>query len=173
MSTARKKVVVRQFGGEGRHGYLPASGLGAGDEAELLLPDGRVQSCALRDVKYVAYVREFRLNDHTDPECIGPRTFASRPRGGGVWVQLRFADEDQMEGLMLGSLAFLDTLLLERGLFLDPPDKRGNTQRLFVPRTALIGFEILGMAGTLSRARPKPPEAPDQGDLFGEAAGSS
>ena len=39
------------------------------------------------------------------------------------------------------------------GYFVNPPDTRSNTQRIFVPRTALSELEVIAVIGAHSRKR--------------------
>jgi hypothetical protein len=54
------------------------------------------------------------------------------------------------------------------GVTVTPPDGRSNTQKLFVPRAALAGVEVLGWVtvGVKAAKSVKPPVV-GQGDLFG------
>ncbi len=72
------------------------------------------------------------------------KTFLSRPKLDGLWVRLRFRDEDVMEGIVANDL--LD--LLDKGVQLTPPDLHGNTLRIFIPRSALAGSESVGRGGS-------------------------
>ena len=84
-----------------------------------------------------------------------------RPRTAGVWLRMALTDGDELEGL-----AANDRSLVEgAGLLLTPPDTRSNTQRIYVPRTAIQSLEVLGLIGAGSRkgsgARRTPGEQPD------------
>ncbi len=144
MGSALKKVVVRRFEGGVAWGYLPQEGLRAGDGVDLMGADGRGNPIAINEIKLIAYVRDFNLDDKDEPERMGRRAFAGRPRGDGVWLRLRFRDGDALEGLADVGVGFLETAIVEGGLFLSPPDGRGNTLRVFVPRAALVEMEVLG-----------------------------
>jgi hypothetical protein len=50
-------------------------------------------------------------------------------------------DNDCLEGLAQNDVNLLD----DNGFLLAPPDSRSNTQRLFVPRTAIAELEILAV----------------------------
>jgi hypothetical protein len=141
---AQKKVVVRQFKGGLSWGYLPPAGFLDTDRITLMQVDGRVQVLDFTDIKTICYVRDFNVNDSADPERLGRRTFPARPRGEGLWLRLGFLDGDSMEGLSGFDIAFVDSLIEERGLFLMPPDTRANAQRVFVPRAALTTLDVLG-----------------------------
>jgi hypothetical protein len=127
-------------------GYLNASTLGRTETIDLLTQDGEHKSIPLQDVKSVYFVREFL--DSFTPER---KIFLSRPKLDGLWVRLRFRDDDVMEGIVSNDL--LD--LLDTGVQLTPPDLHGNSLRLFIPRTALEEMKVLGVVG-ISRRNPRP-----------------
>jgi hypothetical protein len=130
---------------------------------DLLTPEGEHKSIALADVKSVHFVREFL--ETIEPER---KTFLSRPKLDGLWVRLRFRDDDVMEGIVSNDL--LD--LLDTGVQLTPPDLHGNSLRLFIPRTALEEMKVLGVVGVARRtardASGARTIAPAQPKLFSE-----
>jgi hypothetical protein len=144
MAPAQKKVILRSFSNELAWGYLPQAGFLRDDHIALMAVDGRLTPFPLKQLKRIAYVRDFNLADKLDPERIGRLTFPARPRGDGVWLRLTLRDGELLEGLSTLDLAFADSLLDDHGLFLTPPDPRSNTLRLFVPRLALQSIETLG-----------------------------
>ena len=172
MAPAQKKVVLRSLSNELAWGYLPQGGFLHDGQITLMQPDGHLTPFPINNLKRIAYVRDFNLNDKADPERIGRRTFLARPRGDGLWLRLTFCDDEILEGFTTLDLAFADTLLDDRGLFLTPPDPRSNTQRLFVPRLALQSIEVLGFVTAPSRrlaAKSGPRVTPDtQPTLFDE-----
>ena len=172
VAIGRKKVIVRRFTPGTLAGYLPASGVTVGAEGaaqlDLLDLSGRLQPVPLQEVKYVAYVRDFNSNDMAHPERLMRKTFGTRPRAEGLWLRLTLRDEDVIEGLAALDLSFADGLITDGGLHLVPPDIRGNTQRLFLPRPAITAMQILGVITAPSR-RPAvivQPAADEQPDLF-------
>ena len=80
MSSAHKKVIVRRFTGETLPGYLPLSGFVRNRGIDLLDLSGRVIPLILNEIKHICYVREFNLNDTTNPERLTRRNFLARPR---------------------------------------------------------------------------------------------
>jgi hypothetical protein len=144
MPSAHKKVVVRSSGGRLHWGYLPPNGFVAGDRVEVLEVDGRTKALNFNEMEAIAYVKDFNLQDHVDPEQLGRRSFPARPRGEGLWLRLTFREIAPLEGLVAFDLSFVDSLIEDRGLFLTPPDPRSNTLRLFVPRPAIRSVEVLG-----------------------------
>ena len=171
MASSRKKVVVRRFLPGLLWGYLPASGLAhAGDPPMLDLLDlgGRIQPIPLADVKYAAYVRDFNTADAVAPERLTRKTFLARPRTEGLWLRLTLRDGDSIEGLAPLDLALADGWAQDLGVHLVPPDIRGNTQRLFIPRMAIEAMEVVAVVTTPSRKKSVAiaAEAEAQPDLF-------
>lgn len=170
MAASRKKVIVRRFSAGCLPGYLPGSGLladGAPGALGVLDLSAKVVLLPLDDVKYVAYVRDFNPSD-AEPERLTRKTFAGRPRTEGLWVRLFLRDGDLLEGLAALDLAFADGWTADGGVSLIPPDIRGNTQRLFVPRASIDRMEIVAAITTPSRKVPatSTPEDDRQTDLF-------
>ena len=136
-------------------GYLNPSKLGEAETLELLTPDGEQRSFAVKDVRSIYFVREFA--DDFEPER---KAFLSRPKLDGLWVRLKFRDEDTIEGVVPNDLLSL----LDRGVQITPPDLHGTTLRIFIPRTALTEMTVLGVVGIARRK----PAAPPQPGLFND-----
>ena len=175
MASSQKKVLVRRIAGDVLAGYLPLSGFVRHRALDLLDLSGRVIQLTLNDIKLISYVRDFNLNDTQNPERLTRRTFLARPRTEGLWLRLTFRQQERnaapdiLEGLAPIDLALADDLVNDAGLFLTPPDIRGNTQRLFVPRTSIADLQLLAVITSPSKKKPQP-VAPDdatlQQDLF-------
>ncbi len=144
MASTHKKVVVRKLDRDSMNGFVGAHFLSEG-KLELLNTAGNVVLIELRDIKGVYFVRDFN-----DSEDLTRKTFANRPRAEGLWVRLRFRDNDIVEGLMPNDLMQIGS----EGFLISPPDTRSNTQRIFVPRTALTEMVVLGVIGERVRRRP-------------------
>lgn len=143
-----------------RKGYLNPATLARAETIELLTPDGEQVSVPMPTVKSVYFVREFA--ETFQPER---KVFLSRPKLDGLWVRLRFRDEDVMEGIVANDL--LD--LLDNAVQLTPPDLHGNTLRLFIPRSALAEMKVLGVVGAARRTpRAAGAAASSQSKLFNE-----
>ena len=172
MFSAKKKVIVRSIEGAAASGYLPGSGFvtaGAdGPVVELLDLEGRLVALPLGQVRTIAFVRDFNLGE-ADPERLVRSTFLARPRSEGLWVRLQLVDGLVLEGLAALSVGLLDGVLVDRGLHLMPPDTRSNTQRLFVPRSAIAAMQVLGVITTPSRKAAEKKSGVVSGDLpFGD-----
>jgi hypothetical protein len=152
-------VVVRFFGRSDLRGYLNPGRLGEADSVELLTPDGEHRDLELKDVRSIYFVRDFAEN--FEPER---KVFLSRPKLDGLWVRLKFRDDDMIEGVVPNDLLSL----LDRGVQITPPDLHGATLKIFIPRTAISELVVLGVVGI---ARRKPP-APPQPSLFNDEHGS-
>ena len=150
MGLSRKKAIVRTVEDELFTGYLPVAGFAANGLIEMLDLDGRIASIPSQRVRTIAYVRDFNLRT-ANPEQLTRRTFLARPRSEGLWVRLVLENDDQLEGLAALDASLLDGLLDDAGVFLTPPDVRCNTQRVFVPRTAIKEFHVVAVVTTPSR----------------------
>ncbi len=169
MASSRKKVVVRRFSPGLLWGYLPVSGMVQEGQLHLLDLGGRVQPVALTDIKYVSYVRDFNTADTVNPERLLRRTFLSRPRTEGLWLRLTLRDGDRLEGLAPLDLSLADGWAEDLGVQLVPPDIRGNTQRLYVPRAAIEAMETVAVVTTPTRKKAEAlaaSAAEQQPDLF-------
>ena len=120
---------------------------------------GNVVLIDLREVKGIYFVREF-----SDSESLTRKTFTSRPRTEGLWVRLRFRDNEIIEGMMPNDLIQEGS----EGFSVIPPDTGGNTQRIFVPRQALAEMTVLAVIGEKkSQRRGRRPEDTRQVPMFG------
>jgi hypothetical protein len=157
MPSTTKKVIVRKMDRDTIHGYVSPSDFVREGKLELLNTSGNVVAIDLKDIKGVFFVREFG-----DSESLTRKTFASRPRTEGLWVRLKFKDNETLEGMMPNDLS----LTTAEGFLINPPDLRTNTQRIFVPRTALESLTVLAVIGATRRRRTT--EDVRQVPMFGE-----
>jgi uncharacterized protein DUF6982 len=144
MPSTHKKVVVRKMDRDSIHGYVSPSNFVHEGKLELLNTSGNVVAIELRDIKGVYFVREFG-----DADSLSRKTFTSRPRTEGLWVRLRFKDNEVLEGMMPNDL----TQNMAEGYLVNPPDLRSNTQRIFVPRSSLESLTVLAVIGATRRRR--------------------
>jgi len=157
MGTTHKKVIVRKMDRDTISGYVSSSVIADG-KIEVLNTAGNVVSIELRDVKGVYFVREFG-----DSESLTRKTFTSRPRTEGLWVRIRFRDNEVIEGMMPNDL-IRDGI---DGFSVIPPDTRSNTQRIFVPRTAVVEMTVLAVIGERkSQRRGRPSDDARQQSMF-------
>ena len=140
MTASRKKVIVRKLTQEWLCGYLPSPFMVEAGQFGLLDLDGKVTAITLSDAKWICYVRDFSASA-SDPEHLRMKAFLRRPRTPGLWLRIKLKDNDCIEGLAQNDVNLLD----DNGFLLAPPDSRSNTQRLFVPRSAIAELEILAV----------------------------
>jgi hypothetical protein len=146
-SATLKKVVVVLDDGRAVKGYLSPAKLGKSESFDLLTQDGEHREIAIEDVRSVYFVREFDSNYE-----LARKAFLSRPKLDGLWVRMKFRDNDVLEGVVPNDLLSL----LDSGVHITPPDMQGETQRMFIPRAALTEMKVLGVVGV---ARRKPAAA--------------
>jgi Family of unknown function (DUF6982) len=142
--STHKKVVVVLLDKTVLRGYLGPTRLGQSDPIDVLTPDGEHEQIPLTRIRAIYFVREF--SDDFEPER---KAFLSRPKLDGLWVRLRFTDNDTLEGVVPNDLLSL----LDNGLQITPPDLNSATDRIFVPRSALSEVTVLGVVG-IARRKP-------------------
>jgi uncharacterized protein DUF6982 len=143
-ASTHKKVVVELLEKKLVRGYLNPARLPQAEIVDLLTPHGAHEEVALAKVRAIYFVRS--LDDDIEMER---KTFLSRPKLDGLWVRLRFRDGGSLEGVIPNDLLGLQ----DNGLQMTPPDFNSNTDRIFVPRTALTEFTVLGVVG-IARRKP-------------------
>lgn len=152
-----KKVVVVLSDRSVLRGYVNPARMGKSERFDLLTQDGEQRDVPLENVRSVYFVREFTPN--YEPER---KAFLSRPKLDGLWVLLRFRDNETLEGVVPNDLL----ALLDAGVHITPPDLHGDTVRIFIPRAALAQLKVLGVVG-IARRKPAAARAAQPG-LFSE-----
>ncbi len=150
-------MVVRKFSRDWQSGYVDPQGFVRDDQLEVLDSTGKVLTIALQEIKMMCFVREFLTGD--DPERLIRRSFTSRPRTAGLWLRLRLRDGEELEGLASNDVSLMEP----EGIQIAPPDMRSNTQRIFLPRTALQSLEIVAVIHPSTRRKI---DVADQEGLF-------
>jgi len=159
MPSTHKKVIVRKMDRDSINGFVAPANFIQEGKLELLNTSGNVVTIDLRDIKGVYFVREFGEIDTSNR-----KTFTTRPRTEGLWVRLKFKDNEVIEAMMPNDL----TQSSPEGFLVNPPDMRSNTQRIFVPRTALESMTVLSVIGAARRRRRGLEEDLRQVPMFGE-----
>lgn len=133
--------------------YLLPEGL------ELLTQEGAVGILPYSEIKLVCFVRDFQQGEPRKEL----RLFTTRPKMEGLWIRMRFRDGDAMDGLLTNNLLQLEPY----GFSVIPPDPGFQNQRLFVPKAALSGVQVLGVIGSPLRAvRKTKPIPKEQIEMF-------
>jgi len=156
-ASTHKKVVIVLLDKTALRGYLSPTRLGQADPIDVLTPDGEHEQIPLAKIRSIYFVREF--SDDFEPER---KAFLSRPKLDGLWVRLRFTDNDTLEGVVPNDLLSL----LDNGLQITPPDLNSTSDRIFVPRSALSEVTVLGVVGIARRKPAAAAAAANQPRLF-------
>jgi hypothetical protein len=143
-ASTHKKVIIELLEKKLLRGYLNPTQLPRAEGIDLLTPNGEHEEVPLGKVRAIYFVRD--LQQEIEMER---KSFLSRPKLDGLWVRLRFRDGESLEGVIPNDLLGLQ----ENGLQMTPPDFNSNTDRIFVPRTALTEFTVLGVVG-IARRKP-------------------
>jgi hypothetical protein len=160
MASQRKPVIVRRFSRDWLAGYAPSTFAPDSPELEILDQSGKVLRLPWPNIKWVCYVRDLTVSpsDQANPERLMHKHFTVRPRAAGLWLRMTLVDGEELEGLAQNDRSLIDG----PGLLLTPPDLRSNTQRIFVPRTAIQSLEVVSLIGAGRRRA----GTSDQPELF-------
>ena len=154
--SSNKKVLVARFERETLQGFVQTPGGLEGDAVELLDPRGSLVRVPFAETKVVCFVRDFESGETWKEH----RSFATQPKTAGLWVRFKFRDGDWLEGIVANNLMQIESA----GFNSIPPDPSFQNQRIFVPRAALAGVEVLWVIGSPLRKR-TPQKTPDEGQL--------
>jgi hypothetical protein len=157
-SASHKKVFVETFDGRTLPGYVTPAHMDRPEGLELLKMNGEVEQVELDRVRAVYFVHDFEQKF-----LPARKSFLSRPKLDGLWVRVKYRDEDTLEGVVANDLL----ALLDRGVHLIPPDPGTNCTRIFIPRPAIAELTVLGVVGIARRTPARRPAAP-QPTLFNE-----
>ena len=163
-SSTHKKVVVETFDRQLQRGYVNLRHFDRADGLEFLDAGGQLQQLSWKAVKVAWFVRDW----DDEPPHPDRTVFLRRPRLEGLWVRLRFRDDEVLEGILVNNLLHLSAY----GYLITLPDLNGSPQKAFVPRSALAAVEVLAVIpnrGEHHQRRRRPaPEAGRQPRLFAE-----
>jgi hypothetical protein len=157
--STNKRVLVSRFDRESLSGFVNQQNYLRPEGLELLSQDGAVTVVPYQEVKLVCFVRDFQQGEPRKEL----RLFTTRPKMEGLWIRMRFRDGDAMDGLLSNNLMLLEPY----GFSVVPPDPGFQNQRIFIPKLALSGVQVLGVIGSPLRMRKTKPTAPkEQIELF-------
>ena len=159
--STHKRVLLRKLDGEAVRGYVNPQSYLKAEGVELLSVAGQVVFLPYKEVKGVYFVREFE----DDAEHTERKVFTSRPKLDGLWLRMKFKDNEILDGILPNNLL----LMTEKGFTVTPPDPYANNQKIFVPKTSLAELTVLGVIGSPVRPKKRAPEpAGEQIRLFAE-----
>ncbi len=160
-SSTVKKVNVTLFGHQPVEGYVMLDQYLRREGVDMMDKNADARTIPYSHVKAVRFIRKFGC----EPDKRQRNLFLTRPKLGGLWVRMQFKDGEELEGVIRNDLTVFDNY----GVTMIPPDSKGNTQKVFVPREALQTFVVMGVIGRPHKVgRPrKPPTVPSgPGTLF-------
>ena len=91
----------------------------------------------IHKLKGVFFVRDFT----GDGDYLEEKYLQADPNRLGLRVRIRFDDNESLEGVTDNTLE----LLTSPGFFFWPGDPKSNNRLIFVVKSALIGFAVLGV----------------------------
>jgi hypothetical protein len=150
MASNRKPVIVRKFSRDWCAGYLTGAPGESAAELEMLDAGGRLVRIGWEQIKWICFVRDLpaaAAAGGENPERLLHKRFSIRPRSAGIWLRMTLKDGEEIEGLAANDRSLIDGM----GLMLTPPDTRSNTQRIYIPRSAIESLEALSLIGTAKR----------------------
>ena len=156
-TSTHKKVIITFSDGTSLQGYVNPLRL-PDDPLDVLTTNGEHREVPLKEIRAVYFVRDF--TEDYEPER---KAFFSRPKLDGLWVRLKFRDNETLEGVVSNDLL----ALLDSGIQITPPDMNGAAVRIFVPRSALSEVTVLGVVG-VARRKPFAAASAAQPKLFSE-----
>lgn len=147
-----RKVVVKLRSGEVLKGYyIQTDVIGAQDLFDAsnqnsklpitvrLLDSNALMQVALSDVKAVFFVKSFR----GDPKRKGLRFYTNGPAVGTIWAEIRFTDNEIIEATIENSVQHL----MGDGFLLHPSDADSNNILIYVSKSAIATYRVLGVRG--------------------------
>src|SRR5437899_2251496 len=109
-----KKVLVRRMDGNPVPGYANPQTYLRPEGVEILTREGQVLEIAYKDLKAVYFIRDFDAAASAEEK----KLFQSRPKLEGLWIRMRFRDDDVLDGILPNDLLQVN----DRGLTVTPPD---------------------------------------------------
>ncbi len=153
-----KKVLISRFDREAVAGFVNPQTYLLADGVEVLTPSGTLSVIPYEDIKAVCFVKDFENMEDARER----RVFSNRPKTEGLWVRMSFRDGEVMEGMLSNNLLAVEP----QGFMVTPPGVAPRNQRIFVPRSALREFVVVGVVGSPARQQRKRREVEEQGKLF-------
>jgi len=157
-ASTNKKVLVLRFDRETLAGFVSPQAWLQPRGVELLSASGSVAVIPYEEIRFICFVRDF---DQGEPRR-ELRTFSSRPKTTGLWVRLQFRDGEIMDGVMSNNLLQMEP----QGFTFIPPDPGYQNQKVFVPRTAVAGIQVLGVVGSPLKRRREQAVSKEQLEMF-------
>jgi hypothetical protein len=91
----------------------------------------------LESLKALFFVKSFEGRDQYQEL----KFFDAHPPVLGLWVRIKYFDGEASEGVVHNSLHYL----MNPGFFLKPPDPHSNNKLIYVLKSSLVDFRVLGV----------------------------
>lgn len=138
-SSTAKRVLLYRFDRQPIEAVVHPGSYLESDHIELITIGGTFQRVPYTDMKALCFASEpGRADLFTDHNL-----FERRPKIPGLWTRFTLRDGDVLEGILASNL--LDWP--QGGFLVTPPRAGANRQRVFLPRVALTGTELMGVVG--------------------------
>jgi len=147
---ARLRVVAHRKSGQLIKGFaeldVPVNTDGSIDVAHISLPksftiyssiNGRGVNVPTDTLKALFFVKSF----DGDPAYAETKFFNPAPKIGGLWVHVTFVDGETTEGIVNNSIGFVNDV----GFLMKPPDPHSNNNAVYVMKSALTSFKVVGV----------------------------
>lgn len=147
---SKSEKVVIQFGEELIKGYLVSQTWNTIEELLRNAPDSppkifrvrRLGSDVVEDIPTENAKAVFYVNNFDGDFEHKPLQFHTRaPIVHGIWVRVEFFDGEVMEGIVHNSIRYL----VDPGFFLQPTDPGSNNRLVYVMKSGLKDYRVLGM----------------------------
>jgi hypothetical protein len=133
----RPRIIARSKHGERFKGYLEDGRALMKGELHMKTPEGLTLPLDMERLKGVFFVRNYEGNKN----YLESKILTSDPERKGLRVRIRFEDNETLEGVVENSIEPLTSA----GFFFWPADPEANNELIYVVKSALIGFRVLGV----------------------------
>ena len=106
-----------------------------------LADTGEVKNVPVGDAKAIFFVSTF----DGDTQHKALHFHQNAPILPGLWVRVRFQDEEEIEGFISNTHDYV----LGAGFFMMPTDPDGNNKLIYVVKSRLKGFNVLGIRNAM------------------------
>jgi hypothetical protein len=135
--SSQPKIVARTRRGERFKGYLVDGRSLPRGVLRMKNLEGRDLPLDLEQLKGIFFVRDYE----GDREYLENKVLTSDPERKGLRIRIRFEDNETMEGVVENSVE----LLQAAGFFFWPADPKANNELIFVVKSSLLGFRVIGL----------------------------
>jgi hypothetical protein len=133
----RPKIIARTREGERFKGFLADGRALMRGKLRMKNLEGRDLPLDLEQLKGIFFVRDYDGNR----DYLENKSLTTDPDRKGLRVRIRFEDNESLEGVVENSLELLQAV----GFFFWPADPKANNELIFVVKSSLLGFRVLGV----------------------------